>query len=319
MSAVSNFLLRRNDGHDYVVRPVRRDEVEASLRLILSGAVGAGDEASVAEFLRIAVARGLDVTSLWVIADAARDQVVWAALPLALAGRAMLVMVPPRLRPGLTSRHVSELIASTLLEARRGGATIAQTLVDPEHRAVCRTLVDSGFEDVAELVYLARRVDKPSAGRGLSDDFRLWRYDRSTHFRFAKTIERSYTDSLDCPQLNGRRDIDDIIAGHKAAGEFDPELWMLLSDVSNRDLGVMLLNRLHNREGYELVYIGLVPEARGQRLADGLIRKAIETLAIEGGGQLITACDAANAPARKLYHRHGFGHIYARRALVMNL
>lgn len=318
MSAVSNFLLRRNDGSDFVVRPVRRDEVEVALRLVLAGAVGTGDAASVAEFLRLAVARGLDVTSLWVIADG-RDQLVWAALPLALAGRAMLVMVPPRLRPGLQSKHVSELIASTLLEARRGGATIAQALVDPEHRAVCRVLVESGFEDVAELVYLARRVDKPSPGRGLTDDYRLWRYDGSTHFRFARTIERSYVDSLDCPQLNGRRDIDDIIAGHKAAGEFDPELWMLLSDIENRDLGVMLLNRLHRREGYELVYIGLVPEARGQRLADGLIRKAIETLAIEGGGQLITACDADNAPARKLYHRHGFGHIYARRALVMNL
>ena len=111
--------------------------------------------------------------------------------------------------------------------------------------------------------------------------------------------------------MNGRREIDDIIAGHKAAGEFDPELWMLLSDIHDNDLGVMLLNRLPRREGYELVYIGLTPVGRGKRLADGLMRTAINTLAQEGGGQIITACDAQNAPARKLYHRHGFSHLYA--------
>lgn len=318
MSAVSNFLLRRNDGREYAVRPVRRDEIEPAIRLILAGAVGNGSDASVAEFLQVAVARGLDITAIWVIVDG-DDRVQWAAMPLTLAGRAMLVMVPPRLRPGLRSQHVAELIASSLAEARRSGVTMAQALIDPEHRAVQRALIDSGFEDVAELVYLARRVTGPTPSGGLSDDYRLWRYDGSTHHRFARTIERSYEDSLDCPQLNGRRDIDDIIAGHKAAGEFDPELWMLLSDIENNDLGVMLLNRLNRREGYELVYVGLTPEARGKGLADGLLRKAIDTLAYEGGGQLITACDAANAPARRLYHRFGFCHIYVRRALVKNL
>lgn len=315
---MSNFLLRRNDGLGHAVRPVRRTEIEPALALILAGH-HINDAVAVAEFLQVAQWRGLDLTTIWVVADDVREKLCWAALPMSLAGRTTLLMVPPRLRPGVTSRHVSELIAAALIEPKRRGATIAQAILDPDHGAVLRAMVDSGFTEIAELVYLSRQVRNPIHGRILSDDYRLWRYDRSTHFRFGECIERSYIDSLDCPQLNGRRAIEDIIDGHKAAGEFDPELWMLLSDLEGVDLGVLLLNRLQGRQGYELVYIGLTPEARGKGLANALIRIALDTLAREGGGQIITACDATNAPARKLYHRHGFSHTYARRALVRDL
>ena len=274
--------------------------------------------AALAEFMQVAVWRGLDLTSIWVVADA-KDRLHWAVLPMPLAGRATLLMVPPRLRPSLQSRHVSESIAGSLIESGRRGVTLAQVLLDPEHRAVQRAVVESGFEEIAELVYLGRQVRNPINGRILPDKYRLWRYDQSTHFRFGRCIERTYVDSLDCPRLNGRRATEDIIDGHKAAGEFDPELWMLLSDVDDNDLGVLLLNRLQGRAGYELVYIGLTPEARGKGIADCLIRTALNALAAEGGGQIVTACDASNGPARKLYHRHGFAHLYARRALVKEL
>lgn len=316
---MSNFLLRRDDGVGLAVRPVRRDEIEPALRLILSGQNGLNDDAAVAEFLQVAHARGIDLTSIWVVADDIRAKLAWATLPMSLAGRAAILMVPPRLRPGVNGRHVAEMVAGALIDPKRRGATLAQVMLDPDHRAVHRVMLDSGFEEIAELVYLTRQVRNPIHGRILADNVRLWRYDRATHFRFGQCIERTYIDSLDCPRLNGRRAIEDIIDGHKAAGEFDPELWMLLSDLDNVDLGVLLLNRLHGRVGYELVYVGLTPEARGRGLADALIRTALNTLATEGGGQIITACDATNSPARKLYHRHGFGHLYARRALVRDL
>lgn len=324
MSAVSNFLLRRNadrPGDDLIIRPVRRDEIDRAVHLILSGSPGGRHDAGVVEFLQVALLRGLDLTGIWVAADPRRDdQLVWAVLPMMLAGKAMVMMVPPRLRPMLTSRHVSELVASALLDATNAHrVTMAQILLDPEHRAVHRALLDAGFEDVAELVYLRRQVRQPIAGRLIGDGYRLWRYDRTTHYRFGQCIARTYEGSLDCPRLNGRREMEDIIAGHKAAGEFDPNLWMLLSDIDNRDLGVLLLNRLHNHEGYELTYVGLTPDGRGQGLADALIRTAINELAREGGGSLVTACDVANAPARRMYSRHGFAHQYLRRALVKDL
>jgi mycothiol synthase len=315
MSGVSNFLLRRNDGKDLEVRPVQRSEIDQALRLILAGSTGRDSDEAVLDFLQLATWRGLDLTMIWVAAQPDTGRLTWAVLPIVSPGRGMILMVPPRLRPGLFPRHVAELIASATLEPRRHDCNLVQVLIDPEHRAVARAIQDCSFEPIAELIYLGRQVTQAIPGRIFDETrFHLWRYDRTLHYRFAQTIERSYIDSLDCPMLNGKRHIEDIIASHKSAGEFDPDLWHLLTDRENRELGVLLLNRLHRREGLELVYIGLTPEARGKRIADMLMRIGINTLAGEGGGALVTSVDAANAPARRLYHRHGMGYMYARQA-----
>jgi mycothiol synthase len=315
MSGVSNFLLRRNDGKDLEVRPVQRSEIDQALRLILAGSTGRDSDEAVLDFLQMASWRNLDLTMTWVAAPPDSDRLVWAVLPIVSPGRGMILMVPPRLRPGLFPRHVAELVASATLEPRRHECNLVQILIDPEHRAVSRAIADCGFETIAELIYLGRQVRDPVPGRVFDEHrFHLWRYDRKQHIRFAETIERSYEGSMDCPKLNGKRHIEDIIASHKSAGEFDPEMWHLLTDSKDRELGVMLLNRLNRREGYELVYIGLVPEARGKRLADMLMRIAVNALAHEGGGAIVTAVDAANSAGRKLYHRHGFGFMYSRLA-----
>ena len=72
----------------------------------------------------------------------------------------------------------------------------------------------------------------------------------------------SYQQSLDCPLLNGLREIGDVIAGHQASGEFNPRFWFVLSE---RDMprGVVLLNRVPRTDTAELVYFGLAPAARG--------------------------------------------------------
>lgn len=315
---MSNFLLRRNDGEDLQIRRVQRHEIEPALRLILAGSGAGNDDEPVIEFLAMAVARGLDLKAIWVAVDSA-ENVQWAALPMPLAGRAMLVMTPPRMRPGIRSQHVVAIVQGVLEDAAKSGVQMVQALVDPSHRAVQRTLIESGFLEIAELIYLARQVRTPLAGRLIPEKYHLWHYNASTHERFRKCIERTYIESQDCPGLSGKRDMEDILAGHKAAGEFDPNLWTLVSDVSETDFGVILLNRLHRREGYELVYIGLTPEARGEGLADALLRMSFNLLAGEGGGTIVTACDANNAPARKLYNRHGFGYLYSRHALVREL
>jgi mycothiol synthase len=317
MSGVSNFLLRRNDGRDLEIRPVQRTEIDQALRLILAGSTGRDSDEAVLEFLQVATWRGLDLTMTWVAAEPETGRLVWAVLPIVSPGRGMILMVPPRLRPGLFPRHVAELIASATLEPRRHECNLVQVLIDPEHRAVCRAIEDCAFLPIAELHYLGRQVRDPLPGRIFDETrYHLYRYDRAMHYRFAQTLEATYEESMDVPALNGRRHIEDIIESHKSAGEFDPDLWHLITDRHGEDLGVLLLNRLYRREGMELVYIGLKPQARGRRIADMLIRLAVNAIAHEGGGALVTSVDAANAPARKLYHRHGFGYMYGRTAFA---
>ena len=300
------------------VRPVKREEIEQALRLILTGSgQNAGDDDAVLDFLQLSVARGIDLTGIWVAAE--RSRLSFAALPMPTPGKTMLLMLPARLRPGVSNETVAHLLDQACLDAEKDGIRMAQILINPEHQAVLRAVLDARFSHVAELIYLAREVHTPIGGRVIPDGFVLTQYDRVTHPRFARTIERSYLGSMDCPALNGRRNIEDILVGHKHAGEFDPELWFVLSDPAGNDVGVLLLSRLHRRDGMEIVYIGLSPAGRGRGLGDVLMRISVNACHREGGGQLLCGCDTNNLPATRLYHRHSFGMLYSRLALARDL
>src|SRR5205814_4126566 len=110
------------------------------------------------------------------------------------------------------------------------GVILAQMLIDPSDGGVIDAYLRCGFTRLAELVYLHRdtpqRVPAPAVPAGLS----LAQYSPQTHAHFAQAIKRSYEASLDCPALNGMRDIEDVIVGHKASGEFDPNLWFVLTE-----------------------------------------------------------------------------------------
>src|SRR5256885_2868076 len=137
-------------------------------------------------------------------------------------------------------------------------------------------------------------------------------YSPATHGDFARTITATYEASLDCPRLNGMRGIEDVIAGHKSAGEFDPKLWFLLRDGSQAPVGAMLLNRSPRTEALEMVYLGLVPGARHRGLGDLMMRHALASANAVGLRKLSLAVDSNNAPALRLYHRHGMSKVCTR-------
>ena len=150
-------------------------------------------------------------------------------------------------------------------------------------------------------------------------------YASANHALFRGTIARSYVQSLDCPALNGRRNMDDVIAGHQASGEFDARLWRLLcvppliAGDDPEPLGVLLLARVPQAQVLELVYLGLTPEARGRRLGDLLVRQAIASVNDSGMARLSLAVDAKNAPALRLYYRHGLIRSGSRLAMMRDL
>src|SRR5206468_2654294 len=141
-------------------------------------------------------------------------------------------------------------------------------------------------------------------------------YSASTHADFARAILDSYQQSLDCPKLSGLRHIEDIIAGHKATGEFDPTKWFLARDRSSgQGLGVLLLARAPRTDTVELVYLGLAPAARGRGLAKVMMRHALATAAHMGASRFCLAVDAENVPALKLYYAAGMARAGSRVAM----
>jgi ribosomal protein S18 acetylase RimI-like enzyme len=133
----------------------------------------------------------------------------------------------------------------------------------------------------------------------------LQAFDPGQKSRLAELIERTYEGTQDCPVLNGVRTTDDVVAGYRAVGEFRPENWLIASD-RERDVACLLLADHPAFDQLELVYLGVIPQARGSGLGYVLTRHAQWMARQAGRGKLVLAVDADNAPALRLYAQAGF-------------
>jgi mycothiol synthase len=316
MARVSNSI----PGHDAAgisCRPVQHGEIEAALRLILATPAGLGADAQVLDFLAYCVERKIDTNGIWVAVHQGR--IVWSMLPVVNPGRTMMIFTPMVLftqTPPGTIAMVCDAVAEHYAQR---GVHLAQILIDPENRAIVGAYREAAFDELAELVYLQRslryrRMELPALPPGCS----LQTYSPQTHEQFADIIRRSYEQSQDCPALNGMRDMNDVIAGHQATGEFDPALWWILCR-DNQPLATLLLSRVSQGSAMELVYLGIVPEARGHGFGDLLMQQALATAFAEGRENLSLAVDSRNQPALRLYYRHGLRRIGSRIAMIREL
>ena len=182
-----------------------------------------------------------------------------------------------------------------------------------------RVYLSAGFDQMSELIYLQGNPHGNEAEAELPPNLQWIRYSEMSHDRFAATIHATYQESLDCPALNGRRSMEDIIDGHKASGVFNPQHWMLLCQ-EDQALGVLLLaSSGRGLDVMELVYLGLAPEARGKRLGEILLRQAFAIVAAENHQRLSLAVDSRNVPALKLYYRHGMTRVTSKLAFMRDL
>jgi ribosomal protein S18 acetylase RimI-like enzyme len=226
-------------------------------------------------------------------------------------------------------------VAGTLVDAACAhfasrGIQLAQTLADPADAIARELFLAHSFGEVAELIYLQADLRRPVPPPKLPDRLDWLTYSPESHQAFARTIVRTYQDSLDCPALNGLRDIEDVIAGHKASGGgpkvFDPAWWFLLREQGAEPLAVLLLARTASpHAAAELVYLGLVPAARGRGIGDILMRQALHAVSAAAAAasgnptSLALAVDGHNTRALRLYHRHGMRRVGSKRAFVRQL
>lgn len=316
MRALSNFL-GRGDGPEPFgpaeYRPARAEEIQPVLAMILGSAHAPAGPEQVLEFLQFASGRGINVNDLWVACASGKP--VWGILPITNPGHTALLFAPPR-RPA--DCDVAPLVEAVCEHLSRRSTYLAQALLDPPDAAGRGMLATLGFKEMAELVYLQVNVSRAIATPELPESFWWQTYSAQTHPLFERAILESYQQSLDCPGLNGLRDIGDVIAGHKASGEFNPRFWFVLSE---RDMprGVLLLCRVPRTDASELVYLGLAPVARRRGLADLLVRQALWAVREMSLSRLTLAVDANNAPALRLYYRHGMSRIGSKVALMRDL
>jgi ribosomal protein S18 acetylase RimI-like enzyme len=221
------------------------------------------------------------------------------------------------------TNSAEELELGAVIEALCGdlpGVVLAQTLLEPGEREARAAFVHAGFQWVGGLAYMRRAMPK----RGEFGEFvdQAWpdgvvvrRTRPGDDALIMVAMERSYIETLDCPELCGLRDTADVLTSHRATGSFDPTLWWIV-EIDGSAEGLMLFNPCPDQASVELVYLGLSPKARGRGLGARLLRMGLGHLAARREPTITCAVDERNEPALRLYRAHGFSEFAHRTALV---
>jgi RimJ/RimL family protein N-acetyltransferase len=214
------------------------------------------------------------------------------------------VLTMPRIVNDAPSGLFELLVERAIDSARELGVKLVQCLLEDRAGPDASALQDAGFRFLAELVQMSRvRAQFPTEPP--PGELHFEPYDVSQDARLAALVEQTYVGSLDCPAIEGVRAIDDVLAGYRAAGEFDAALWKFVQ-YDGREVGCLLLTDQPELDQCELTYMGLVSAARGQARGVQIARQAQWMTAATGRSRLVLAVDAANLPALEIYRRAGF-------------
>jgi mycothiol synthase len=266
----------------------------------------------------------LDLSGLWV-ARIRSGRIVGALMTQALAGKAAALW-PPEVGPSWRRAALAAgLVRAALDDLAARGYRVAQAALDESAGPqAARDLTRGGMPRVTELLYLERDTATPlpaceargpraravPTGEGSppapTPDFDWRPFEPASAAEFREVLLATYVGSLDMPELEGARGLDDILAGHRAAGLFTPEYWQLGRIPTEPEAAaVLLLTEAPGRDAWEVVYLGLTPAARGRGLGRAVIRHALE-LARAHASTLELAVDLRNTPAVRLYRATGF-------------
>jgi mycothiol synthase len=300
-----------HDSTNLHLGPAPAERQAAALDLVFAQLSPVDRAAYVANLVAAGQAGQLDFDGLW---EARRDDRLVGALWAQVQVGAAAGIWPPRLAPGEPGQTADRLLEAALTHLQAKGIQTAQTLLlaervpDVEHAAVASPdvvrFVAAGFHHLADLVYLVSFTsDFPTNPPESALVFEP--YTESNARRLAAVVEQTYDQTKDCPQLNGLRRIDDVLAEYRSTGVFDPSRWLIVCH-ENADVGCLLLADHPEVPQWELVYMGLIPSARGRGWGGGVIRHAQWLARQAGRGRLVLAVDSANQPAIDMYAHAGF-------------
>ena len=286
------------------VESARADELEPALRLLFQRLPPEACEGRVRRAQTLIGSGDIPQEGVLVAREYGALRGVMVCVPL--AGASGLVW-PPQASGTDPVGIEDRLVRTGIAWLRARGARLAEALLLPSEAALATPLLRHSFKRITRLQYLRHSVD-PADGQlrdGHATRLTFETYTDATRDRFHATLLRSYEETRDCPELNGVRQVEEIIAGHKAQGTYDPERWWLaLAD--GRPVGVLIVTEIAEWSSWDVAYVGVVPEARGRGIGRALMARAFRAAAIAHATQVTLAVDERNQAARRLYDRLGF-------------
>ena len=241
------------------------------------------------------------------------QRMVGAILSAVQTGHAATIW-PPQVLDEAPPATADLLLQAAIERLAADGTRLVQALLESDAEDDAATLLAGGFQHAADLLYLVcPRDDFPSARPDTSLQFQP--YTPEQHERFARLVEATYRETLDCPQLNGVRDVDDVLAGYRAASDFNASRWLIVRH-ADADVGCLILTGYPNLSVWELTYMGVVAESRGHGWGVEIAQYALSLAAEAAQSRVVLAVDAQNAPALRMYAAAGF-QVWDQRAVYL--
>jgi mycothiol synthase len=211
---------------------------------------------------------------------------------------------PPQLvagEDGQTAYRLAEAVVAAIDET---AAEMMQVFLSAPAAETVRILKHVGFRHIADLRYMTAESSRfPLAAPPGGLEYVA--YNGTQRGRLLELVARTYEGTLDCRELDGVRDLDHVINGYQGTGAFRPENWLFVRK-DGRDVGVLLLADHPKGRHWELMYMALVPDARGRGWGRQIARYAQWLGRGANIERIVVACDAANWPAIAMYRDSGF-------------
>lgn len=279
----------------FVIRRCPRSDLHSALKCLHAGLSSdqqamlvetlgqlTSDEALLAGLL-VAELAGKAVSATWVQFTPGSTAVVWP--------------------PALESPAASELLLAAAELLDRQQISLSQMLFAGGDLIDEALLATGGFRRLASLAYLT--LERSSFPHPTESTLTFEAHADREPARLGAILARSYQQSLDCPELNDVRDPAEVIEGYQAQGQYNSAHWFLVR-AEGADVGCLILTEHPRSENCELVYMGVVPEARGRGYGEQIIRFAGAHTSQLRAERLVLAVDERNEPALAMYRRVGF-------------
>ncbi len=279
-------------------RPARPDELPDAFALLFSHLPPAERAYRAARAVELASRGELDPRGVFVLPGVAG---VCVCQPVPGAGS---LIWPPivTLQPPHPSED--ELVRHACAWLRQQGARLAQCLLADDEAFLTPPLLRGGLRHITGLSYLRHDLHLEPHLLDTPVRLRFESYDLAPLQEFHAALAGTYEATLDCPEVNGVRSVEEVLAGHRAQGPHEPSRWWL-ARCGGAAAGVLLVVESSPGE-WEVAYMGLVPEARGRGLGRELLLHALCEARAAGAFRVILSVDDRNAPARRLYQKVGF-------------
>lgn len=201
------------------------------------------------------------------------------------------------------------LLQEALARFRDHHCWIGQAMLSPKATQDRERLTRNSFPFLTNLIFMERPVsvvDQEAENDQRFDQLTFRKYIPDIDDElFADTIEATYIETSDCPELRVVRNSFEALESHKISGQFDPRLWKVYFE-NDTPIGVVLLALHPSEQLCELVYFGVCHYARGRGLGKELLRRAVEDVQQTEAKRFFLAVDDRNSHAKNIYEKAGF-------------